>query len=96
VEHRSVAVGVAVPTLPVALDAIIIVQPETAIRWHRGGFRADWRWKSRQVGGCPRTASEIRALIRPMNRENPLWWAPRIHGELLMLGIKVAESTVGR
>jgi hypothetical protein len=58
------------PSLP---DAIIIVQPETVIRWHRRGFRAYWRRKSRHVGGRPRTAAEIRALIRRMNRENPLW-----------------------
>ena len=81
---------------PTLLDAIIIVQPETVIRWHRGGFRAYWRWKSRHVGGRPRTDAEIRALIRRLNRENPLWGAPRIHGELLMLGIAVAQSTVSR
>src|SRR5713226_5587766 len=81
---------------PALLDAIIIVQPETVIRWHRRGFRAYWRWKSRHVGGRPRIEAEIRALIRRMSRENPLWGAPRIHGELLMLGIEVAESTVGR
>jgi len=77
---------------PSLLDAIIIVQPETVIRWHRRGFRAYWRWKSRHVGGRPRIDSDIRALIRRMSRENPLWGAPRIHGELLMLGIEVAES----
>src|ERR1700675_3020892 len=81
---------------PSVLDAIIIVQPETVIRWHRRGFRAYWRWKSRRVGGRPQIDSEIRALIRRMNRENPLWGTPRIHGELLMLGIEVAESTVSR
>jgi transposase InsO family protein len=81
---------------PSLLNAIVIVQPETVIGWHRRGFRAYWRWKSRQVGGRPRIDSEIRALIRRMSRENPLWGAPRIHGELLMLGIEVAESTVGR
>ena len=81
---------------PSLLDAIIIVQPETVIRWHRRGFRAYWRWQSRHVGGRPRIDSEIRALIPRMSRENPLWGAPRIHGELLMLGIEVAESTVGR
>src|SRR5271169_3232819 len=81
---------------PSLLDAIIIVQPETVLRWHRHGFRAYWRWKSRHVGGRPRIDSEMRALIRRMNRENPLWGAPRIHGELLMLGIEIAESTVGR
>ena len=81
---------------PSLLDAIIIVQPETVLRWHRRGFRAYWRWKSRRVGGRPRIDSEMRALIRRMSRENPLWGAPRIHGELLMLGIEIAESTVGR
>src|ERR1700724_3996339 len=79
---------------PSLLDAIIIVQPETVIRWHRRGFRAYWRWKSRHVGGRPKIDYEMRALIRRMNRENPLWGAPRIHGELLILGIEVAESTV--
>src|ERR1700716_2818175 len=81
---------------PSLLDAIIIVQPETVIRWHRCGFRAYWHWKSRHLGLRPRTAAGIRALIRRMNRENPLWGAPRIHGELLMLGSEVAQSTVGR
>src|SRR5437899_10401644 len=78
---------------PSLLDAIIIVQPETVIRWHRRGFRAYWRWKSRHVGGRPRIDSEMRALIRQMSHENPLWDALRIHGELLMLGFEVAEST---
>jgi transposase InsO family protein len=80
---------------PALLDAII-VQPETVIRWHRRGFRAYWRWKSRHLGGRPRNAPRFGPLIRRMNRENPLWGAPRIHGELLMPGIEVAESTVGR
>ena len=66
------------------------------IRWHRRGFRAYWHWKSRHVGGRPQIDSEIRALIRRMSRENPLWGVPRIHGELLMLGIEFAESTVGK
>src|ERR1700730_4896517 len=78
---------------PSLQDAIVIVQPETVIRWHRRGFRAYWRWKSRRVVGRPRMDSGIRALIQRMSRENPLWGAPRIHGELLMLGIEVAEST---
>src|SRR3984893_17037252 len=81
---------------PSLQDAIVIVQPETVLRWHRRGFRAYWRWKSRRVVGRPRMDSGIRALIQRMSRENPLWGAPRIHGELLMLGIEVAESTVGR
>ncbi len=58
---------------PALLDAFLIVQPETVLRWHRRGFRAYWGWKSRHVGGRPRIDSEIRALIRRMNRENPLW-----------------------
>src|SRR4029077_15996147 len=81
---------------PSLLDAIIIVQPETVLRWQRRGFRAYWRWKSRHVGGRPRIDAEMRALIRRMSRENPLWGAPRIHGEVWRLGIEVAESTVGR
>jgi hypothetical protein len=60
------------------------------------GFRAYWRWTSRRRGGRPRINREIRDLIRRMNKENPLWGAPRIHGELLMLGIEVAQSTVAR
>ena len=81
---------------PSLLDAVVIVKPETALRWHRRGFRAYWRWKSWQRGGRPRIDREVRALIRRMSSENPLWGAPRIHGELLMLGIDVSESTVGR
>ena len=81
---------------PSLLDAIVIVKPETVLRWHRRGFRAYWRWKSWRRGGRPRIGREFRELIRRMSRENPLWGAPRIHGELLMLGIDVSESTVGR
>lgn len=75
-------------------DAVFIVQPETFLRWHGRGFRAYWRWKSRPRGGRPRIPTDVRALISRMHRENPLWGAPRIHGELLMLGIDVSESTV--
>ena len=81
---------------PSLLDAIVIVKPETVLRWHRRGFRAYWRWKSWRRGGMPRIDGELRALIRRMSQENPLWGAPRIHGELLMLGLEVSESTVGR
>jgi Homeodomain-like domain len=81
---------------PSILNAITVIKPETVIRWHRRGFRAYWRRKSRRVGGRPPIDSEVRALIRRMSGENPLWGAPRVHGELLMLGIEVAESTVGR
>jgi hypothetical protein len=81
---------------PSILNAIVIVKPETVIRWHRRGFRAYWRRKSRQRDGRPMIDGEIRDLIQRMSRDNPLWGAPRIHAELLMLGIEVAESTVGR
>jgi hypothetical protein len=81
---------------PSLLEAIIVVKPETLLRWHRRGFRAYWRWKSWRRGGRPRIAQEVGELIRRMSRENPLWGAPRIHGELLMLGIEISESTVGR
>jgi len=74
-----------------------IVKPETVVRWHRAGFRAFWRWKSRQKSpGRPPVHSEVRALIRKMAQENPTWGAPRIHGELLMLGFEISERTVSR
>src|SRR5271166_5591553 len=81
---------------PSILNAITVVKPETVIGWHRRGFRAYWRWRSRRRGGRPRIDRKIRDLIRRMNKENPLWGAPRIHSELLMLGIEVAQSTVAR
>jgi len=79
---------------PRILDAVTIVRPETFVRWHRTGFAAYWRWKSRPRGGRPRIGKEVRDLIRRMSIENPLWGAPKIHGELLKLGIDVAQSTV--
>src|SRR5260221_13894564 len=81
---------------PGGLDALKILKPQTVIRWHRAGFRAYWRWKSRGRGGRPKTAADIRQLIRDMSIANPLWGAPRIHGELLMLGIDVGQTTVAR
>ena len=66
------------------------------IRWHRAGFRAWWRRKSRPRGGRPRTPVEIRRLIRDVSLANPLWGAPRIHGELLKLGIDVGQTTVAK
>ena len=81
---------------PRALDALQIVKPETVIRWHRAGFRAYWRWKSRSRGGRPRIPHDIRKLIRDMSIANPLWGAPRIHGELLKLGIDVGQTTVAK
>src|SRR5262245_19717464 len=68
---------------PSVLRAITIIRPETLIRWHRADFRRYWRWKSRSLGGRPQIAADLRALIRRMSAENPLWGAPRIHGELL-------------
>src|SRR5262245_31266640 len=81
---------------PSVLRAITIIRPETLVRWHRAGFHRYWRWKSRSLGGRPKIAPELRALIRQMSRENPLWGAPRIHGELLKLGFAVAQSTVAK
>jgi len=81
---------------PLILQAIAIIRPETLLRWHRSGFRYYWRWKSRSRGGRPRIEPELRALIRRMSIENPLWGAPRIHGELLMLGFDVAQSSVAK
>jgi hypothetical protein len=82
--------------LPGVLDALKIIRPETLMRWHRAGFRAYWRWKSRPRGGRPKTAADIRRLIREMSVANPLWGAPRIHGELLKLGIDVGQTTVAK
>jgi transposase InsO family protein len=81
---------------PGALDALKIIRPETLLRWHRAGFRALWRWKSRPRGGRPQTAADICRLIREMSVANPLWGAPRIHGELLKLGIDVGQTTVAK
>jgi hypothetical protein len=81
---------------PGVLDALKIVRPETVIRWHRAGFRAYWRWKSRPRSGRPTTPLEIRRLIREMSLADRLWGAPRLHGELLKLGIDVGQTTVGK
>ena len=71
---------------PSLLGAVQVVQPETILRWHRAGFKMFWRWKSRNRAGRPKIDRGLRDLIRRMSRENPLWGASRIHGELLMLG----------
>jgi transposase InsO family protein len=81
---------------PSILQVVAIVQPETLVRWHRAGFRCYWRWKSRPRGGRPQISAELRALIRRISIENPLWGAPRIHGELLKLGFEVAQATVAK
>ena len=71
-----------------------IVQPDTVVRWHRRAFVRYWTWKSRRPPGRPAVAAAIRELIQHMSRANVLWGAPRIHGELLKLGIDVSQSTV--
>jgi transposase InsO family protein len=73
-----------------------IVRPETLVRWHRAGFRRYWRWKSHSLGGRPQINGDLRALIRRISVDNPLWRAPRIHGELLKLGFEVAQSSVAK
>src|SRR6476660_49137 len=81
---------------PSVVQVITVIRPETLVRWHRAGFRHYWRWKSRCSGGRPQIATDLRAPIRRMSIENPLWGAPRIHGELLKLGIEVAQSSVAK
>jgi transposase InsO family protein len=81
---------------PSLLGAVQVVQPETVLRWHRAGFKMFWRWKSRHRAGRPRIDRGLRDLIRRMSRENPLWGASRIHGELRMLGFEMAQSTVSK
>jgi hypothetical protein len=81
---------------PGTLDALKIIKPTTVLRWHRAGFRAYWRWKSRPLGGRPPVPADVRRLIREMSIANPLWGAPRIHGELLKLGIDVGQTTVAK
>src|SRR5215813_10533441 len=73
-----------------------VVRPETVVRWHRQGFRRYWTWKSRRRSGRPLIGMEIRDLIRRMSTTNPLWGAPRIHGELLKLGLVVSQATVSK
>jgi hypothetical protein len=79
---------------PSLLSSAQVVQPETILRWHCAGFKVFWRWKSRNRVGRPRIDRGLRDLIQRMSRENPGWGASRIHGELLMLGFEVAQSTV--
>ena len=77
-------------------SAIVIVRPDTVIAWHRRAFRRFWPWKSRHRLGRPAVPSDLRALIRTMSQANPLWGAPRIHGELLKLGIDVSQASVSK
>jgi putative transposase len=75
---------------PRCLDTMVLVKPATVVQWHRQGFRLFWRWRSRS--GRPSLDREVRDLIRQMNTANPLWGAPRIHGELLKLGIEISRA----
>ena len=81
---------------PSLIGVIKLVRPETILRWHRAGFKAYWRWKSRNRARCPKIDRGLRDLIQRMSKENSLWVASRIHGELLMLGFEVAQSTVSK
>jgi putative transposase len=79
---------------PRCLNIMVLVKPATVIQWHRQGFRLFWRWRSRS--GRPSVDREVRELIRQMCSANPLWGAPRIHGELLKVGIEVSQATVAK
>jgi putative transposase len=82
---------------PSCLQTLEIFKPDTLVRWHRKGFRLYWTWKSRRRwGGRPAIDPDVRELIRTMSRNNIGWGAPRIHGELKMLGIGLSESTVAK
>jgi transposase InsO family protein len=81
---------------PSILKLLMIIRPETLLRWHRAGFHFYWRWKSRSLVGRPPIDMELRVLIRRTSLENSLWGAPRIHGELLKLGFEVAQSSVAK
>jgi hypothetical protein len=77
-------------------SALLIIQPDTVVRWQREGFKLYWRWKSRKKQGRPLVDREIRDLIRRMCQENATWGTPRIQSELALLGHNVAESTVAK
>jgi putative transposase len=77
-------------------SALHVVKPETVVAWHRHSFRLFWTWKSRRRTGRPGVPTDVRALIRELSTANPLWGAPRTHGELQKLGISVSQSTVAK
>jgi hypothetical protein len=81
---------------PSIFSAISIVKAETVIRWRRRGFQVSWRRKSRPGVGQPPIDRELRGLIPQMGMANRLWGVPRVHGELLMLGIDLAQLTVAK
>src|SRR5262245_19810453 len=75
---------------------LLLVRPETVVRWHRQGWKLFWCWKSRTRLGRPRLGSEVRGLIAEMSRENPLWGCERIRGELLKLGLSISNRSIRR
>jgi len=77
-------------------EVLVIVQPSTVVGWHRAGFRLSWRWRSGLRNGRPQISQEIRGLVQRLAVENPEWGAPKIHGELLTLGLAVSERSVAR
>src|SRR2546426_7311296 len=77
-------------------NSLQVVRPETVVGWHRQGFRRYWAWKSRHRSGRPMIGTELRELIRRISRANPLWGAPRVHGELQKLGLTVSQATVSK
>jgi hypothetical protein len=82
---------------PGCLETLAVFKADTLVRWHQQGFRLYWTWKSRRTrGGRPPVSREVRALIRRLSQENPLWGAPRLRGELQMLGIEIAQTTVAK
>ena len=81
---------------PSVARSITLIRPDTIVRWHRAGFRAYWRWRSRPRWGRSKAAPELRQLIRELSLDIPLWGAPRIHGELLKLGFEVGQTTVAK
>src|SRR5438552_16791309 len=88
--------GGAVEAVDERRSSLQVVRPETVVRWHRQGFRRYWAWKSRHRRGRPAIGTEVRDLIRRMSRANPLRGTPRIHGELLKLGLTVSQATVSK
>jgi len=89
-------VGLAFEGLSQWRSAVVIVKPDTVIAWHRRAFRLLWTWKSRHRVGRPHVSADVRALIRTISQANPLWGAPRIHGELLKLGIDISQASVAK
>jgi len=95
--HERTLITLLVAALPRWRDALLLVKPETVLRWHREGFRLLWRWKSRpKKAPAPRISSDVIELIQRMATENRLWGAERVRGELIKLGIHVAKRTVQR